>query len=65
MAASPEFTKFAEMALGTSDPARIDALKEAVMACMDTDEEGGYEDEAPAGGESSDMALIFGGKPKK
>ena len=64
MAVSPEFQKFAEMALGTSDPARIDALKEAVMACMDTDEEGGYEDEAPAG-ESSDMALIFGGKPKK
>lgn len=55
---SPEFEKYATEALGTDDPAKISALKEAIMACMGTD----YEDEEADSETSGDMdlAAIFG-----
>ena len=32
--AGPDFERFAAEALGTDDPAKLSALKEAIMACM-------------------------------
>lgn len=58
-----DFEAFAKAALGTDDPERISALKEAVMACMGAEEEGEYEEPAKGGG-MGDMALLFGGGKK-
>jgi len=60
-----DFEAFAKTALGTSDPERIAAFKEAVMACMETEEEGGYEEESAEGdemakGKGSSLAKLFG-----
>lgn len=56
---TPEFSKFAAKALGTDDPAKIAALKEAIVACLEEHEGGGYEKEkaAPAEGGAS---MLFG-----
>ena len=59
---SPEFSKFAAEALGTDDPAKIAALKEAIVACVAEQEAGEYEDEEEGmpmkkGG----MGMLFGG----
>lgn len=56
---TPEFSKFAAEALGTDDPAKIAALKEAIVACVEEHMAGGYEDEeeAPAKGGAG---LLFG-----
>ncbi len=58
---SGEFEAFATQALGTDDPERIAALKEAIMACMDTGKSGGYDKEM-AEGEGDGMSMLFGGK---
>ena len=55
--AGPDFEKFAAEALGTDDPAKLSALKEAIMACMETDYE---EEEEPAEAGAVDMGAIFG-----
>lgn len=59
-----DFDTFAAQALGTDDPAKISALKEAIMACMGAEEEGEYEadTEGMSGGEGADLSLLFGGK---
>ena len=62
-----DFEAFAKTALGTDDPERISAFKEAVMACMETEEEGGYEEESGesehSGKQSPGMlSMLFGGK---
>lgn len=62
MAASADFEAFAKVALGTDDPERIAALKEAIMACMG-DEEAGEYDEPTEGGDVA--ATLFGGLGKK
>lgn len=56
-----DFAAFARAALGTSDPDRIAALKEAIVACVEEREAGGYEE--PEGGGEGDMltALVGGG----
>ena len=53
-----DFTAFAKAALGTDDPDRIAALKEAIKAC----EAGEYDEEkeAPAG-ESDMLSAMMGG----
>lgn len=58
-----DFEALAAAALGTDDPERIRAFKEAVMACMDTD----YDDEeAPesggemAAGKGATLSKLFG-----
>jgi hypothetical protein len=61
-----DFEAFAKTALGTSDPERIAAFKEAVMACMEKEEAGGYDEEADEGddmakGKGKSMSLLFGG----
>jgi len=61
-----DFEAFAKTALGTSDPERIAAFKEAVMACMETEEEGGYEEEEGEGhedmakGKGPSLSKLFG-----
>lgn len=55
-----DFEAFAKTALGTDDPERIAALKQAVMACMDSEEAGEYDDDM-ASGKGDGLALIFGG----
>ena len=57
--AGEDFDALAKAALGTDDPERIAALKEAIMACMGAEEEGEYEE--PAAGAGGDMGLLFGG----
>lgn len=61
-AAAPagDFETFAKVALGTDDPERLAAFKEAVMACMGAEEEGEY-DEEMAAGEGADLAALMGG----
>lgn len=56
-----EFETFASEALGTDDPAKLSALKEAIMACMGTEKMGGY-DKGMAAGEGEGLSLLFGGK---
>lgn len=56
-----EFETFASEALGTDDPAKLAALKEAIMACMSTEKMGGY-DKGMAEGEGEGLSLLFGGK---
>jgi hypothetical protein len=56
-----EFETFASEALGTDDPAKLSALKEAIMACMGTVKSGGY-DKGMAEGEGEGLSLLFGGK---
>jgi hypothetical protein len=56
-----EFETFASQALGTDDPAKLSALKEAIMACMGTEKSGGY-DKGMAEGEGEGLSLLFGGK---
>ncbi len=56
-----EFETFAAEALGTDDPAKLSALKEAIMACMGTEKSGGY-DKGMAEGEGEGLSLLFGGK---
>ena len=56
-----EFETFAAQALGTDDPEKISALKEAIMACMGTEKDGGY-DEEMAEGEGAGLSMLFGGK---
>jgi hypothetical protein len=62
----PDFEAMAKVALGTDDPERLAAFKEAVMACMGAEEAGEYEDEemgeSMASGSGSPMAALFGGK---
>ncbi len=64
-----DFEAFAKTALGTDDPERIAAFKEAVMACMGAEEEGEYDEEAPsspgmggemASGKGKGLAALFG-----
>lgn len=57
-----DFEKYAAEALGTDDPAKLSALKEAIMACMETDYESDDAEDGPKSkpGKSADMALIFG-----
>lgn len=66
---SMDFEAFAKTALGTDDPERIAAFKEAIMACMGSEEQGEYDDEGAEGemasGSGSMMATLFGGKKKK
>lgn len=62
-----DFEAFAKTALGTDDPERIAALKEAVMACMGAEETGEYEGGGDVGGDmakgsGSTMATLFGKK---
>lgn len=60
-----DFTAMATAALGTDDPERIAALKEAIMSCMGAEEEGEYEEEPAAeGAGGGDLAMIFGGGKK-
>ena len=66
---SGEFEAMAKVALGTDDPERLAAFKEAIMACMGTEDEGGYEDEeegdmgaSMAKGSGSPMLALFGKK---
>jgi hypothetical protein len=67
-----DFEALAKTALGTDDPERIAAFKEAVMACMSDDEEGEYDEAGPDSGGDADMAkgkgsglaLLFGGGKK-
>ena len=62
MAEEPgEFERFAAEALGSDDPAKLSALKEAIMACMGTEKSGGY-DKGMAEGEGEGLSLLFGGK---
>lgn len=56
-----EFETFAAEALGTDDPVKLSALKEAIMACMGTEKSGGY-DKGMAEGEGEGLSLLFGGK---
>jgi hypothetical protein len=56
-----EFETFAAEALGTDDPVKLSALKEAIMACMGTEKTGGY-DKGMAAGEGEGLSLLFGGK---
>ena len=57
-----DFEALATAALGTDDPERIRAFKEAVMACMDTD----YDEKAPesggemAAGKGATLSKLFG-----
>ena len=59
-----DFEAMAKIALGTDDPERIAAFKEAVMACMGAEEEGEYDMESAMSGEGSAAAQLFGGKGK-
>jgi hypothetical protein len=65
MGAGGDFEALAAAALGTDDPERIRALKEAVMACMDGDY-GDEEEAAPesggdmAAGKGSTLSKLFG-----
>lgn len=58
---NPEFVAMATAALGTDDPERIAALKEAIVICVDEHNAGGYE--APKGEKASggEIATLFGG----
>ena len=65
--AGADFETFAKAALGTDDPARLAAFKEAVMACMGAEEEGEYEESPDMGadmaaGAGPTMKTLFGGK---
>jgi hypothetical protein len=62
-----DFESFAKAALGTSDPERIAAFREAVKSCM----EGDYDDEEDSdvdadmgekmkSGKGKSLALLFG-----
>ena len=58
-----DFEAFAKTALGTDDPERLAAFKEAVMACYDSGEE--TEEMAPEsgeGGEKGGISLLFPAK---
>jgi len=65
-----DFEEFAKTALGTDDPERLAAFREAVMACMGSEEEGEYDEEEPksspgmgkemASGKGSGLAALFG-----
>lgn len=57
---NPEFVAMATAALGTDDPERIQALKEAIVLCVDEHNAGDYEEEAPAA-EGGELATLFGG----
>lgn len=57
---SPEFTEYATKALGTDDPERIAALKEAIVVCVAEQEAGGYEEEEEAPAEGG-LSSLFGG----
>lgn len=60
---NPEFVAMATAALGTDDPERIAALKEAIVLCVDEHTAGGYEEEAAEGGKAAggELATLFGG----
>lgn len=59
-----DFDALAKVALGTDDPERIAALKEAIKACVADDESGEYDsDVAEGGGEV--LSTLFGGKKAK
>jgi hypothetical protein len=61
---TPEFAAMAKVALGTDDPERIAALKEAIVICVEEREAGGYEEEESegmGGGGMGEMATLFGG----
>jgi len=63
-----DFEAFAKTALGTDDPERIAAFREAVMACTGAEETGEYDEEAGgdmASGTGSTLATLFGGGKKK
>ncbi len=56
-----DFEAFAKTALGTDDPERIAAFKEAVMACMGAEEDGEYDVGAEmAEGSGDAMSQLFG-----
>jgi hypothetical protein len=58
---NPEFVAMATAALGTDDPERIQALKEAIVICVDEHNAGGYEASEGEGGGTGEMSLLFGG----
>lgn len=67
--AGADFEQFAKAALGTDDPARLAAFKEAIMSCMGAEEAGEYEDDSGMGmgaemaaGAGPSMKAMFGGK---
>jgi hypothetical protein len=62
-----DFEAMARVALGTDDPERLAAFKEAVMACMSSEESGEYEGmgEEMASGTGASMKALFGGGGKK
>lgn len=58
-----DFEAFAKTALGTDNPEQIEAFKQAIMACMDAEEGGEYEEEAEAGAAPAakgSLAALFG-----
>ncbi len=55
-----DFEAFAKVALGTDDPERLAAFKEAVMACQGADAAGEF-DEGLAEGEGEGLGALFGG----
>ncbi len=58
-----DFEAFAKTALGTDDPERLAAFKEAVMACMGAEESGEYEaedGEDMSAGTGSTLSKLFG-----
>lgn len=57
---TPEFAAMAKVALGTDDPERIAALKEAIVICFEEHDAGGYEEEMPAEGGGGELATLFG-----
>lgn len=44
---------------------RLMALKEAIKLCLEQDLEGGYDKPPPKKGDGADLAIVFGGPPKK
>ncbi len=58
---NPEFVAMATTALGTDDPERIAALKEAIVICFEEHKGGGYEETEGEGGGAEGMSLLFGG----
>lgn len=67
-----DFEAFAKTALGTDDPERISALKEAIKACSGAEDDGEYDEEeeepksSPAmgkemmSGKGKGLAALFG-----
>lgn len=46
-------------------PERVMAMKEAIRLCLEEDQAGGYDKPPPKKGDGADLAIVFGGPPKK